>query len=75
MTCSICNIGNCKDGITEELFNKKGKLIILKNLPALICENCGAKFFSEETSKIILLNLKEAEKSRAELEIISAKVA
>lgn len=75
MTCSICNVGECKPGITEELFNKKGKLIILKNLPSMICENCGAKFFNEETSKLILDNLKEAEKSNAELEIISAKVA
>lgn len=75
MTCSICNSGECIESITEELFNKKGKLIILKNLPAMICENCGAKFFSETTSKLILENLKEAEKSKAELEIISAKVA
>jgi len=75
MTCSICNNGECKSGITEELFNKKGKFIILKNLPAMICENCGAKFFSEQTSTLILQNLKEAEKSNAELEIISAKVA
>ncbi|MCW5911329.1 MAG: YgiT-type zinc finger protein [Cyclobacteriaceae bacterium] len=72
MTCSICNIGTCTEGITEELFNKNGKLIILKNLPAMVCENCGAKFFSEETSKVILRNLKEVENSKAELEIISA---
>jgi len=75
MNCSICNNGTCKKGITEELFNKNGKLIILKDLPAMICENCGAKFFSEETSALILKNLKEAEHSKAELEIISAKVA
>jgi YgiT-type zinc finger domain-containing protein len=75
MICSICNIGTCNKGTTEELFNKNGKLIILKDLPAMICENCGAKFFSEETSNLILKNLKEAENSKAELEIISAKVA
>ena len=75
MICSICHIGNCKDGITEELFNKKGRLIILKDLPAKVCTNCGAKFFSEETAQIILENLKKAESSNAELEVISAKVA
>jgi YgiT-type zinc finger domain-containing protein len=42
MICSICPIGTCHDGITEELFTKKGRLIILKNLPALICDNCSA---------------------------------
>jgi hypothetical protein len=59
--------------IFEMASNKKGELIILKNLPVLI-ENCGAKFFSEATSKIILQNLKEVEKSKGELEIISAHV-
>jgi len=75
MKCSICNVGTCHPGITEELFNKNGRLIILKDLPAMVCDNCGAKLFSEETSRIILKNLKDAEHSKAELEVISAKVA
>jgi YgiT-type zinc finger domain-containing protein len=75
MICSICPIGTCHDGITEELFNKKGRLIILKNLPALICDNCSAKLFSENTSAAILANLKDAEHSTAELEMINLKVA
>lgn len=75
MICSICHIGTCKEGITEELFNKNGRLIIMKDLPAMVCNNCGAKFFKEETSQIILDNLKKAENSNAELEVISAKVA
>jgi len=75
MKCSICHIGTCHEGITEELFNKNGRLIIDKDLPAMICDNCGAKLFSEETSRIILQNLKDSEHSKAELEVISAKVA
>lgn len=75
MTCSICPIGTCHEGMTEELFNKKGRLIILKDLPALICDNCGAKLFSEQTSRLVLSSLKEAEHSKAELEVISLKVA
>jgi YgiT-type zinc finger domain-containing protein len=75
MICSICLIGTCHEGITEELFTKKGRLIILKNLPALICDNCGTKLFSENNSAVILSNLKDAEHSTAELEVISVKVA
>jgi len=75
MKCSICHMGTCHAGVTEELFNKNDRLIILKDLPAMVCDNCGAKLFSEDTSRIILQNLKEAEHSKAELEIISAKVA
>ncbi|MCF8277083.1 MAG: YgiT-type zinc finger protein [Flavobacteriales bacterium] len=75
MICSTCQIGTCKEGTTEELFNKNGRLIILKDLPAMVCNNCGAKFYSEQTSQIILDNLKKAENSNAELEVISAKVA
>ncbi len=75
MICSICLIGTCHEAITEELFTKKGRLIILKNLPALICDNCGTKLFSENTSASILANLKDAEYSIAELEMINLKVA
>ncbi len=75
MNCSICRNGICGNGFTEELFNKNGKLIILKNLPALICDNCGAKFFDETTSKLILSKLKELKDHDSELEIVNLKAA
>lgn len=41
MTCVICKTGNCFIGTTNFTNIIKGKLVVVKNVAANICENCG----------------------------------
>ena len=57
------------------MFDKGGNIVIFKNVSALICDNCGAKFFDSQTSAILLKQVREARKNGSELEILNLKAA
>ena len=55
---------------------EKGETIILvKDVPAEVCTNCGHYYLSAETSKLVLEKGKEAYSKGAELEVVKLKVA
>ena len=49
---------------------KNGRVIVIKNVDADICNNCGEAYFSIETSKWLSEKVKEAEQSQSGEEII-----
>jgi YgiT-type zinc finger domain-containing protein len=75
MKCSICHNGVCKKGLTTQTFEKKGVITVFKNVPAMICNNCGMKYFDTETSVELLKRAREARKAGSELEVINLKAA
>ncbi|MCX6123869.1 MAG: type II toxin-antitoxin system MqsA family antitoxin [Proteobacteria bacterium] len=51
--------------------NRGSTVIIIKDVPADVCENCGEYYFlSEEVSKKILIRASAAVSADAEVEII-----
>ncbi len=75
MKCTICKNGKCKKGITSIMFDKSGTIVIFKNVAAMICDNCGAKFINDEISSLLLKQVREARKNGSELEILNLKAA
>ncbi|MEK7816430.1 MAG: type II toxin-antitoxin system MqsA family antitoxin [Pseudomonadota bacterium] len=45
-------------------------IVILKDVPADVCENCGEYYLSEMVSRQVLERAEEAVKSGAEVEIL-----
>lgn len=70
MECVICKHGSTKQGFTTVILSKKNSIVIFKNVPAEICENCGEYFLSSEISKKIFCLAEEAIKKGVEIEII-----
>ena len=50
--CSCCN-GKLKQDTTDFIVNVEGEIVIIRNVPALICEKCGEKYFSADVSRKI----------------------
>lgn len=75
MECALCkNVYTQKGRVTATL--EKGETIILvKNVPAQVCNNCGHYYLSEEMTKLILEKGKEAYSKGAELEVMKLEVA
>ena len=69
MKCVICKNGETKDGFTTITLEKNGATLVFKNVPALVCDNCGEKYLSEEISKQLLLKAKEIVRSGVEVDI------
>ncbi len=57
MMCSFCNTDNLKQ--TETIYERtiKGKKIIVQNVPALYCDECGDFYFDNKTVKSIKINI------------------
>ncbi len=75
MNCTVCKNGKLKKGTASKMFEKKGAIIVFKNVSAMICDNCGTKFFDGETSQHLLNKVRELRKQGTELEVINLKAA
>ena len=69
MKCTICKHGETKDGFTTITLEKNGATLVFKNVPALICDNCGEKYLADNITKDLLLKAKEIVKSGVEVDI------
>jgi YgiT-type zinc finger domain-containing protein len=75
MECSICKVGETKPGHVTVTLEKGETIVLLKHVPADVCQNCGHYYLDSETAAKILQTGKEAVSKGAELEIVNLRVA
>jgi YgiT-type zinc finger domain-containing protein len=73
MKCPICKEGTMKNGKSTLTVERKNALIFFKQVPALVCNNCGETFFSSDVSKQVYKIAEEAFNKGTELEVIKMK--
>ena len=66
----MCKQGETKSGYTTVTFNRGDSTIIIKKVPADICENCGEYYLSEEISEQVLDLAEKAIERNAEIEVL-----
>jgi YgiT-type zinc finger domain-containing protein len=49
--CDVCGGTNFRDELITEVFEINGKRVLVKNIPARICIQCGEPIFSSETTE------------------------
>jgi YgiT-type zinc finger domain-containing protein len=47
MNCPICKSGTMIDGYTSITFEKAAATVVVKGIPATVCDNCGEAFVAE----------------------------
>lgn len=69
--CNNCGNTKFEETLVDEVFNINGKVFVVKNIKAFVCDICGEKFFTPETQKetFKLINNKENIKNRIEAEV------
>lgn len=70
MKCVICKHSETSAGFTTVVVTRGNSTIIIKNVPADICDNCGEYYLSAETSSIHFRMANEAIAKGSEVEII-----
>lgn len=50
--CSFCK-GKLRKGETEFLAHAAGEVIVIKDVPAYVCEQCGEAYYTAEISRKI----------------------
>ncbi len=68
MKCAICG-GYLEEKATKLEVWVDGKLLVIEDVPARVCENCGEKYFSAKVSKQIDKLLESKIKAERKLEV------
>ena len=63
MKCMICKAGETRPGRATVTLERDGTTLVIKNVPADICANCGEEYVSAETTELLLRTAEEAVKS------------
>jgi len=71
MKCAICGHGRTHPGTTTVTFEKSGTTLVIKNVPAEICDNCGERYMSEKVTGQLLSEARAAVEAGVELAVRS----
>lgn len=69
MKCVICKHGQTSLGTTTVVLTKNKLSVIIREVPADICENCGEYYLDDEATKKVLEIANHAVDRKVELEI------
>ncbi len=70
MKCVICKHETTHEGIVNVTLEHDNCIIILKDVPADICENCGEYYLSQSTTAAVLSHAERIVDRNAEVEIL-----
>ena len=70
MTCLFCKKGDTRPGRVTVVLQRGETLVIFKDVPGDVCENCGEYFLTEEVTAQLLNRAEEAIHKGAEVEIL-----
>ena len=70
MKCVICKQGQTHSGMTTVTLARGSTTVVIKDVPAEICENCGEYYLSEEVTEKVQDMAEQAVQHGAELEVL-----
>jgi YgiT-type zinc finger domain-containing protein len=69
MKCVICKRGETSQGSTTVSVTRGECTVVVKGVPAQICENCGEYYLAEDVAARVFEMADTAVKSGAEIEV------
>ncbi len=70
MKCVICKTGETGPGEVTVTLQRGDATILVKDVPAEVCVNCGEYYLSEEVSDKLLKQAEASLTNNAELEVL-----
>jgi len=70
MKCVICKNGQTRPGTATVTLERAQATVVIKPVPADVCENCGEYYLSEEVTGQVAEQAEEAIRRGAEIEVL-----
>ena len=70
MKCVICKMGETQSGKATVTLERDGTTLVIKNVPAEICANCGEEYVNSKTTELLLVIAEES--VRSGIQVLSA---
>jgi YgiT-type zinc finger domain-containing protein len=75
MNCLACKHGELKAGRTTVTVERDGTTIVIRNVPAEVCETCGEDYLDSAVASSLETVLQEAARSGVRFELREYKAA
>ncbi|MDO8340348.1 MAG: type II toxin-antitoxin system MqsA family antitoxin [Candidatus Woesebacteria bacterium] len=69
MKCVICKTGQTHLGTTTVTLERTNTVVVIRDVPAEICDNCGEYYLSEPTAKRVYADADDTARRHVEVEI------
>lgn len=69
MSCLICKHRKTRPGVTTLTFTRDALTLVVKNVPAQVCENCGEAYVDEATATQLLETAETAAQAGVQVEV------
>jgi len=70
MKCVICRQGQTNNGLTTVTLDRGRTTVVIKDVPAEICENCGEYYLSEAVTEKVQNLAEQAFQHGVEIEVL-----
>ena len=67
MKCIVCRHGLTEPGTTTVTFHRDGQTVVVNDVPAEVCENCGEAYVAEDVTEQLLQMAAEARSAHAQV--------
>ena len=69
MKCTVCRHGETKAGRVTVTLERTGTTLVIKDVPAEVCANCGEAFHSEDVARALLSQAEQAARAGVEVDV------
>lgn len=75
MKCNACSQENIEKGLVTLTFERAGTIVVIKEVPGLVCPNCGEEYVPDETAAHALETAEAAVSSGAPVKVLCYEAA
>ena len=69
MNCVVCKHGQTRQGHTTVTLERNGAALVIRKVPAEVCENCGEAYVNAQVTRSLLAAAHETLRAGVELDI------
>jgi YgiT-type zinc finger domain-containing protein len=69
MRCVVCRQGETRPGKTTVVLQRDGATVVISDVPAQVCENCGEEYVDEKVAQSVLAAAQESARAGVRVEI------
>ena len=69
MKCVVCRQGETRPGKTTVVLQRDGATVVISDVPAQVCENCGEDYLDEKVAESVLAAAQASARAGVRVEI------
>ena len=75
MKCTVCGQQSVGEGLVTLTFERDGTIIVIKEIPGLVCPNCGEEYVPDDTAARVIETAEAAAGSGAPVKVLRYEAA